>query len=182
MHAELHPEILEPSPIAYRNRAGVIGMVLSIIGFCLCGLWLLTIPGLILSLIGLRKEPRTAAIAGSIVGAIGVLEFFVMGPLVLAIFLPAFSRARANALEIVTIKQIQVIEEACSDYKEVNQQYPTSLDVLVQGNYFDDEIANDHWGNQIRLEINGNTAPVITSAGPDGIFDTEDDLPSDNQE
>jgi hypothetical protein len=181
MHAELNTETLEPSPTVDSNRAGVIGMVLSIIGFCLCGLWLLTIPGLIISLIGLRKEPRTAAIAGSVVGAIGVLEFLVMGPLVLAILLPAIGRAREHSQEIVTISQIQVIEEACAVYKDAHQQYPTSLDVLVQGKYFDDEIANDHWGNQIRLEFNGDTPPVITSAGPDGIFDTEDDLPTNSQ-
>ena len=79
------------------------------------------------------------------------------------------------------ISQIQVIEEACADYKETNQQYPTSLDVLVQGNYIFEENANDHWGNQIRLEFSGDTTPVITSAGPDGIFDTEDDLPTNSQ-
>jgi hypothetical protein len=182
MHTELQTETPNPSSTTDRNRAGVVGMVLSIVGFCLCGLWLLTIPGLILSLIGLRKEPRTAAIAGSIVGAIGVLEFFVMGPLVLGIFLPAFFRARENALENVTINQIQSIREACDVYKSDNRQFPTSLDALIEGNYIIEDATTDHWDNRIRFEISGDGAPVITSAGRDGIFDTKDDLPASGED
>ena len=163
------------------NKAGVIGLTLSIAGFCLCGFWLLTIPGLIVSLIGLRKEPRAAAIGGSIVGAVGVLEFIVMGPLLIAIMLPALGRARIEAGNNVTSAKIKMIHNASEKYQNDRGSYPESINELEIESYInsDGSIKNptlDSWDQELKFEGGGKTSPVITSAGSDGEFGTDDDI------
>jgi competence protein ComGC len=162
------------------NRAGVIGLILSIIGVCLCGLWLLTIPGLIVSLVGLRKEPRTAAIAGTILGGIGVLQFLIFGPLMFGIMLPSLSTARENARESVTRSKIQEIHMGSTAYQADNGRHPNSFDELTNGEYISSDTTQDAWDNPMQFEGGGDSRPKVTSAGSDGVFDTEDDIHSQN--
>ena len=164
------------------NRLGVAGLIISIVGVCLCGFWLLTIPGLILSLIGLRKEPRTAAIAGSVLGGVGIMEFLFIAPLMLGLLLPALSRAQMKAKEIHTNATIHLIEVASETYKIDNGKYPTSFAELEQSHIIVPDDTKDAWNHEMKFEGGGNTKPVITSAGVDGEFGTEDDLPNDLQE
>jgi len=55
--------------------------------------------------------------------------------------------------------------------------YPTSLDALQNANLISTKDTLDAWGNAIKLAGGGDTQPVITSAGKDGAFGKEDDLP-----
>lgn len=160
------------------NRAGVIGLTLSIIGVCLCGLWLLTIPGLIVSLVGLRKEPRAAAIVGTVLGAIGLLEFLIIGPLLIALLLPALSKAREDAREQMTRNKIQQVHTRSTAYQVDNGRYPKSFDELTKGEYISSDETKDSWDNPMQFEGGDDIRPEITSAGPDGVFDTEDDVHS----
>ena len=43
-------------------------------------------------------------------------------------------------------------------------------DALLQGGI------EDPWGNELKYEKRGKKRPLITSAGPDGDFGTEDDI------
>ena len=82
---------------------------------------------------------------------------------------------------------IQAISVALDQYAGDVGAYPppgSSLDVLttngcVKGSlrpYFKDgRLPKDAWGNDFRYNLK-NGVPVITSAGPDGKFDTADDL------
>ena len=57
------------------------------------------------------------------------------------------------------------------------------MEHLTEGNYISSDSVKDSWGNNYRFEGGGDTRPVITGAGPDGQFDTEDDIHSkDNNE
>lgn len=58
------------------NSLGVAGLIVSIAGFFTCGM--LSPIGLLLSLVGLLKAPRGAAIAGSILGFFGSGLFVLM--------------------------------------------------------------------------------------------------------
>ena len=178
MNAEISTPTNETQQQSGSNKCGVVGMILSIIGVSLCGLWLFTVPGLIISLIGLRKEPKTAAITGSVLGGIGILEFLLLGPLMLGIFLPALSSARFHAQKIKTDSQIRFIHSASDLYKNDHGQYPESLDKLTDGSYVDPASTIDAWDRKLKFEGGGNTQPEITSAGSDGEFGTEDDLTS----
>lgn len=161
------------------NRTGVVGLILSVAGVCLCGLWLLTLPGLIISLVGLRKEPRTTAIVGTVFGAIGIVEFLILGPLLLGLMLPALSKARESARDTVTRNRINQAETSSSIFHTEHNRYPKSFEELEQSDYFLPSAKTDGWDNQMHFHGDGETPPTITSAGSDGVFDTEDDLTSD---
>ena len=64
------------------NGLGVAGLVVSILGVLTLGL--LSVFGLALSLIALRREPRTAATIGAILGGVGLLAFTATLAFVLA--------------------------------------------------------------------------------------------------
>ncbi|MFW6067507.1 MAG: type II secretion system protein [Myxococcota bacterium] len=52
-----------------------------------------------------------------------------------------------------------------------------SMDDLVQGGYIDaSKRTTDAWDNDFQVECEGND-PMVVSAGPDGQFGTEDDIP-----
>ncbi len=53
------------------NGMGTAGFVLSLIGWVTCGV--LCPVGLLFSLVGLNREPRGLAIAGTVIGGIGTL-------------------------------------------------------------------------------------------------------------
>ena len=160
------------------NQAGFIGMILSIIGICLCGIWLLSVPGLIVSLVGLRKEPRTMAIIGTILGGIGIFGFMFLGPLMLGILLPSLSTAREHARESVTRSKIQQVHAGSEKYHADNGRYPTSFHELTNLNHIPTDATKDAWDNPMQLEGGEDSPPEITSAGPDGVFDTDDDIHS----
>ena len=181
MHAKISVQTEETNEPTGSNWCGVIGLVLSIVGVCMCGLWLLTIPGLILSIIGLRKEPRTAATVGTIFGGIGIIEFILLAPLMLGIFLPALVSARDSAQERITTYRIHAVQTASETFKADNGEYPTSMDQLEEAKLLPPKEAKDSWDNGLKLVGGGETKPVITSSGPDGEFGTEDDLPSSSQ-
>lgn len=178
----MHAEIATSNPETETNKAGVFGLVLSIIGVCLCGFWLLTIPGLILSLIGLRKEPRTAAITGSVLGGLGILEFLILGPLLLGAFLPAVARAREYAAIGATTEQIKFIQYAAEEYKTEKGTYPTSFAALEKDSFIGPDRTKDKWDTEFKFEGGGDTRPIITSAGRDKEFGTDDDLPKADSE
>lgn len=163
-------------PTSEKNLCGVIGLVFSIIGLLLCGLWVLTIPGVILSLIGLRKEPRTAATAGAIIGGVG----FLMFPLIVAILLPLLSVTQGAANRARTYVHINAVQEASDRYRSDHQSYPTSFDELENGAYITDDFTQDAWGKQMQFSGGGDTKPTIASAGEDGTFGTADDVERPN--
>ena len=165
------------STVSEKNSCGVFGLILSIIGICLCGFWLFSVPGLILSLIGLRKEPRKAATAGAIIGGIGTIAFLIIGPLMLGIMLPALAQAMTAARHSRTSVHILAVQNGSDAYYgDHNKKYPTSFDELEDGSYILHEHTIDAWDKPMQFEGGGKTKPVITSAGPDGEFNTDDDV------
>ena len=181
MHAKISVQTEETNEPSGSNRCGVIGLVLSIVGVCMCGLWLLTIPGLVLSIIGLRKEPRTAATVGTIFGGIGIIEFILLGPLMLGILLPSLASARDLAQEQKTTNRIHAVQTASETFKADNGEYPTSMGQLEDAKILSSKETKDSWDNGLKFVGGGETEPVITSSGRDGEFGTEDDLPSSSQ-
>lgn len=76
------------------NNAGRIGFVLSLVGL-LCGcLWPVS---LVVSIIGLKREPRHLALAGTIISAAGVLLVLPFAGILVAIAIPGFLKARETS-------------------------------------------------------------------------------------
>ena len=76
---------------------------------------------------------------------------------------------------------IQSVETALNMYSmKHGGKYPDSLEALTQET--DDEEALlqgdyvDPWGQELKYEKQGKKRPLLTSAGPDEEFGTEDDL------
>ena len=102
--------------IENRNQAadnlGLIGLLLSILGLVTCGLWLFSIPGLIVSIVATQRGSSAKATTGVILGAIGVVMFLLVVPLLIGLLLPALAKARATAREVQTTSQLEQIHAA----------------------------------------------------------------------
>ena len=65
-----------------RNDVGIAGFVLSITGLILCWVpvlkWLLLIPSLLMSIIGMTKHPRTFAIIGAIISGLVIIVLMII--------------------------------------------------------------------------------------------------------
>ena len=107
-----------------------------------------------------------------VVGIIGLL---------VAVLIPNVT-GKMNDARIASARvQIKNVEEALVAYSmKHGGKYPDSLDTLTQAP--DDEDAllqggtEDPWGTTLQFEKRGKKRPLITSAGPDGEFGTEDDI------
>jgi len=129
-----------------------------------------------------RPEPRTAATVGTVLGGVGILEFLILGPLMLGILLPSLTRARAIAQESQTTYRIHAVQTASETFKVDSGQYPTSMDELENAKLILPTETKDSWDNVLKFVGGGETEPVITSSGRDGEFGTEDDLPSQDDD
>ena len=138
---------------------GTAGFVLSLVGIVLtCGL--LCPIGLILSLIALRRQPKGLAIAGTVIGAIGSV-FVVIGGLAIG----------TGALaDVLTAAKIGMAARSIENAREANGALPSNDEgtALIAEH-------KDAWKNALRYEIDG-AEYTITSAGKDGVFDTDDDI------
>ncbi len=76
------------------NKQGLWGFVFSIIGLLTCGL--LSIVGLVLSILGLKKQPKQLAVAGVVISSVGMVMVLLILPvgMGIAIAVPSFLRAR----------------------------------------------------------------------------------------
>lgn len=150
----------EPKP---RNILGIVGFVFSVT--CLVAPL-----GVLLSMFALLKRPRGFAIAGVLVGAVFSIPHGVVAAsyLRLALLSPAELTAETTGVEASA-----VLAEAAHHFV-TSGSLPTSADQLD----LEKSTATDYWGNPYRLEITGTRVESIKvfSAGPDGVFDTDDDV------
>ena len=159
------------------NRTGVVGLVLSCIGLFIC---IFALPGLIVSIIGMRKEPKTAALIGVIVGSIGMLMSVLLIPLVIGLMLPALDDAREQARIASEQGNINRMHKALNDYaasdEHAENQAAGTPHAAWDGDNVRKKYGPDSWGTPYRVEGDGTTVPTIKSAGPDGTHDTKDDI------
>lgn len=154
------------APPKKENAMGLTGFVVSLVGLFLCGIPSLI--GLILSAIGLKKEPRGLAIAGVIIGLIGIVQLAgvsVIGYRWVRMTQDVFSEMNA----ILAEAQLEQAAVEIGKAWEEQQQIPTQEEgeEMLIGK-------NDMMNNSLVYETDG-TSFSIRSAGPDGVLDTEDD-------
>ncbi len=155
------------------NGIGLAGFIVSLVGVASCGA--LAPIGLILSLIGLGKQPRGFAIAGTIIGGLGTLFFALFG-LVFILAILGLSAAGLSIGEMATHGVIAGAEAEIDQERANMGALPSDADgkALISG-------MSDMWGVGLRYELIDEDNYLITSAGPDMAFDTEDDLTSDDE-
>ncbi|MGP1309769.1 MAG: hypothetical protein ACTS27_06195 [Phycisphaerales bacterium] len=164
------------------NTIGLIGFVLSLVGLigcCFQPAALLSLAGLILSIIGLSKRPKGLAVTGTILGIIGLagflIVFLLIGVAVIA-FVPLMIAVAALAgPEIETAVEQAILHQQVAAYVQETGSLPTDLSQVPQ---IDEGLMTDPWDTPYKLEVidPGAEEYLIRSAGPDKVFDTEDDI------
>lgn len=71
---------------------------------------------------------------------------------------------------------VQTVRSAVALYRATNNADCATMDQLIEDKAIDKSTATrDSWDNEFRIECDG-TEVIVTSAGPDKEFDTEDDI------
>lgn len=154
---------------------GLAGFIVSLAGVPTLGLC--SMPGLCLSLLGLRRRPRGLASAGVVLGAIGSiwvgawgLMVFVTGlwliPLGFILPDPPWLAGITDEMDLL----VERVEAYAGEHGELP---PTLADVGVLSL----DATTDPWGAAYlyRPDRKG-TSFIICSPGPDGRLNTSDDL------
>lgn len=158
------PVVLPPPK---ENGLGIAGFIVSAIGIVTCGVP--SIFGVILSAIGLGKEPKGMAIAGLILGLIGLVELVGVGFLMFVGF--------QSAQQFSQVIQQSVAEAQLeSNANEIGEVWEESGSVPSQEEG-DELVANsfDAWGNSVQYETDGSSFS-LRSPGQDRMLNTEDDV------
>lgn len=163
------PEFATVSRPSGSNGLGIAGFIVSLLGPCTCGV--LSPIGLVLSSMALFRPPRGFAIAGTVLGVLGTVLLSVA---VVGLF--QFSNVTGiGVLQFPTFAQTspQMIEatEVIDDYYSQQNALPDEAEGqrLLSGR-------TDVWGAALRYRRLDANQYAIVSAGPDGQFDTDDDL------
>lgn len=155
------------------NGLGIAGFILSILGLVSCGL--LAPFGLILSLFGLRKQPKGLAIAGTVIGAVAVCGWSIP----IAIFGTAFFGVLITAIglstpEFETRFELGYLDTQVQAEHQRTGAYPTTLTAL---NPPSSSWTIDGWGNAyVYTPAADGSGYDLFSMGPDGLPNTADDL------
>ena len=162
------------APANRSNGFGLAGFITALVGIVSCGL--LSPIGVILSAIGLRKEPRGFAIAGLVIGLLGSI-WLVLGGLALGVMCAGLAAAGIKVGDLMpygqTIDQMETAQRAVASYVSAhNGELPADM-----ATFLGDQGLNlaDAWKNAIRVERTDGGFRVW-SAGPDGQFDSKDDV------
>ena len=160
-------------PERQSNGIGLAGFIVSIVGLVLtCGV--LCPIGLILSLVGLRKQPKGFAIAGTVIGALGSVFFALVGATLVA----GYVGLKKVAAE--TGGDVQTTASMFNAVNLINMQRTQkgALPDAATGNGII-AICKDSAGRALRYDPSGDSF-VIRGVGPDGVFDTPDDAKMDS--
>lgn len=155
------------------NGMGIAGFVVSLTGLVACAGLLCPI-GLVLSLLGLGKEPRGFAIAGTIIGGIGsaIAAFFLLA--IFGVIGAGWGLAQYFNGQFQTYTTISWASNDIDNYYTNNNQ--TLPDAATGTSMLTSYL--DEWGSTLEYKpIQGTTDQYeITSAGPDMQFGTTDDI------
>jgi len=167
----------------------VASLVLGILGLVLIGP-LGAIPAVICGHVAKSKIKRNPeylagdglALAGLILGYVQIGLMVVMIPLLFAIAMPSFVKARREAQVRATRSTLAALSTAIYMCELDTGGYPSSLSSLLKsdgspnwdGPYSRENVV-DVWGTPFAYELSGEH-PRLISAGPDRITGTQDDI------
>ncbi len=158
------------------NWWGFNGLLLAIASLFTCGL--LAPISLLVSLIGLRRRPRKAAIAGTMISLVS------LGMIMSMVFVAATeeSRHQARVERVRHSRQVAKQVDECRDLLQAatvelgnyRDEHDGVLPDAIDGNVLVIKFV-DPWGQELRYEESVDGA-LVRSAGPDKKFDTTDDV------
>ncbi|MEM7430937.1 MAG: type II secretion system protein GspG [Pseudomonadota bacterium] len=99
--------------------------------------------------------------------ATGISLLLVLATLRLAAQCPIWVHSPEHRISAVQI-DIGTLEAAARLYRLDHGHYPTSIDVLIEKEYFERLHSKDPWGNRY-VVTTGPGVPIVYSPGPNGI-------------
>lgn len=169
-------------PAKSGNGLAIFGFLTALIGlFIPTGL--IALLGLLISLVALSKPPRALAVLGVILGLLGTAVWFaIMIATVIAAVIGAVGIMVGGAFmfamtqpEVVTVTSDMInIAIAADQHYRDHGELPESTDELD----LDRTVTVDPWGTPYRLVLLGDDGRSmdVLSAGPDGAFESDDDV------
>jgi hypothetical protein len=149
------------------NSLGVVGFVVSLVGLFLCGIP--SIIGLGISAVALGKRPKGFAVAGVLLGILGLIEL-------IAVVFFAIAAFRSVSEMSTFIQEVAIESQAKMHASSIGQDWKDSgeLPAEEEGN---EQLhgATDMLENSFVYETDG-TSFSIRSAGIDRELNTEDDI------
>lgn len=156
------------------NGLGLAGFITSLVGLASCGI--ISPLALLLSFFGMFKSPRGFALAGFVLGGLGTLWIaFVTAMTGAIVGAPMFSAF--NIPEVSTGARIVMSLGLVEEYRKQHGDFP-NLDAwqnMTQTAWFK---TSDGWGEELQYSLDEEGNVEIRSAGPDGEFNTDDDMTS----
>ncbi|MEM0982999.1 MAG: type II secretion system protein GspG [Planctomycetota bacterium] len=157
------------------NPYGLAGFIVSLLGLLGCG-GLLCPVGLVLSIIGLKREPKGLAIAGVVIGAVGSLGFIATIITVALVGVGGVVAFFFAAGHFEAAFDMAIIEAEIDQYIQDNGAPPANLDALSM----ETDMTTDAWGNAYVYTVDDAGNWTLSSMGEDGIPDTDDDINYDD--
>ena len=135
----------------------------------------------------MKKEEKT--LVGAAMRGFTLVELLVVVAILGILATVAIQNISGNidrTNETAAKTSVRTIDEAIGTYKATHRgKMPSSLSVLVDDSGEEEAVIRggegalvDPWGQEYKLVTKGKKYYVV-SAGPDGSFDTEDDIRSD---
>lgn len=176
----MQPQVMV-MPVPQTNGLGVFGFFVALIGlFIPTGI--VSLLGLVLSLSAIGRAPRGFATMGVILGLLGTVFWLVimlvaaaLGLIGLAIFAIAIGVCfmLVNPEVVETTTDMVNVAIAAEDYKQHNGRLPDTIDELG----LSVAVMTDPWGGPYRFVLaDVDHGFDIISGGPDGVFDSGDDV------
>ena len=168
--------VVTPAQPEPTNGLGLAGFITSLVGILTCGF--ISPIGLLISLFGLVKRPRGFAIAGAILGAIGSIFLAVVGFTIVMGFLGLKTAVDQIQKEFESQTTAHKAYVVIDEHRTKTGSLPNDADGtgMIKAH-------PDAWGNPMRYERDaGGEGFSITSNGPDGKPDTDDDVEWDESE
>ena len=159
-----------------RNWFGFFGFGLSIFAILTAGV--LSPIALLFSLIGMRRQPRRLATAGTVLGTIGTL--MLAGVISAGVFSHSkhqrhVTRERQSKVNrVLTEKTSTTLKLASKEFEEYSQANDGNLPAWIDANMVAIK-HQDAWGESLRFDAE-KEGGKLRSAGADHRFDTKDDV------
>ena len=169
-------------PVAQRNGLGVFGFLVALVGLAV-PTGIVSLLGLMISLVAVGRAPRAWASMGIVLGLLGSVAWLVIMLVALVAGLVAALGVAVIGIASFMLVQPETVEItsdmvnttiAAKAYEDRQQRLPAHLDDLDLSL----AVKTDPWGNPYVLIPGGTADPGfdLVSAGPDGEADTDDDI------
>ncbi len=135
--------------------------------------------GLLLSLVGLRRSPRSLAKVGTLLSLIGTLATGTVAGTAYFAHQSEIQNHIARRSRVQIAKQVEKTEVLLATARDELDEYKESHDGLLPSEIDCNMLMLKHfdpWKKELRFEAVDSDFGYIRSAGPDGEFNSKDDV------